>query len=59
MMLPRCARWLAILTCLSGLAAPPAGYHLEWADEFDGTALDLTRMIVDVCPALRAALICG
>jgi beta-glucanase (GH16 family) len=43
MMLPRCARWLAVLTCLSGLAAPPAGYHLEWADEFDGTSLDLTK----------------
>jgi beta-glucanase (GH16 family) len=26
---------------------PPAGYHLVWADEFDGTTLDTTRWIAD------------
>jgi beta-glucanase (GH16 family) len=40
---------LAGIVCVSSLvtrqvsAAPPAGYSLVWADEFDGTALDTTK----------------
>jgi beta-glucanase (GH16 family) len=34
----------AILICAAGLAAaPPAGYKLAWADEFDGTAVDRSK----------------
>jgi beta-glucanase (GH16 family) len=41
---------LLLLACLVGLtqtnppaSLPPAGYHLVWADEFDGSALDTNQ----------------
>jgi autotransporter-associated beta strand protein len=41
-----CARFLAVLllfSSLSSLAAPPTGYYLVWADEFNSFSLDTTK----------------
>ncbi|MBI4891006.1 MAG: glycoside hydrolase family 16 protein [Acidobacteria bacterium] len=34
-----------LLLCCAALAAPPAGYKLKWADEFDGSKLDATKWV--------------
>lgn len=33
----------ALLASPAAVAAPPAGYYLAWADEFDGASLDTTK----------------
>lgn len=36
----------SVLFCLSAHAAPPAGYKLAWADEFNGPSLDTNKWVL-------------
>ena len=36
---------LSLLICSAAFAAPPAGYKLKWADEFDKPKVDLTKWV--------------
>ena len=37
------AQLAVLLVCTKAPAAPPSGYYLVWADEFDGASLDPTK----------------
>lgn len=36
---------LSLLACYAAFAAPPAGYKLKWADEFDKPKVDLAKWV--------------